>query len=520
MGAGPEHSESTPWWRLLNRYHWFVFIFAALGWMFDTMDQQIFTASRSLAMKELMPGADFETQAKYGGYVTMVFILGWATGGLIFGTMGDRWGRVKTMGLTIMIYAVFTGVSALAKSWEWFAFGRFITGFGVGGQFAVGAALVAEVMPEKARPHALGLFQALSAVGNIIGAKLLGVIVPHWGWQGLYYIGTFPAILSIIIFFKMKEPEKWVAAKAAAVKARSQGIKVSFGSLPELFSSRQWRKNAIVGVALAVAGVLGVWGVGFYSPELIDSTIPTLKPESKQAFERVLTAATPAEEMALRSALPATEAEAFNRLLRNTLRKGDSTNLVTIAALGAPQKERMLTAVRNSMPENEKTKLKSNALVLQQIGAFFGMYGFGWMAARTGRRPAFALALILGWTAVVTTFYSFQRADQIWYLWPLLGFGTLAPFGGYAIYFPELFPTRLRTTGTGLCYNVGRYFAAFGPVLLTQLNAFYTGKTSIPGFKLAAITVASFYFVGLIALIWAPETVNKPLPEDEKGFAH
>src|SRR3981081_753031 len=101
-------------------------------------------------------------------------MFGWASGGLAFGVLGDRIGRAKTMLLTILLYSLFTGLSALSQNFLQFAVYRFLTGLGVGGEFAVGVSLVAEVMPDRARPHALGLLQALSAVGNI-AAALFGI---------------------------------------------------------------------------------------------------------------------------------------------------------------------------------------------------------------------------------------------------------------------------------------------------------------------------------------------------------
>src|SRR5437016_7429299 len=218
-------SPSRPWWRELNGYHWFVFLLAAFGWMFDCFDQQIFTNSRSITMQDLMPQADSLTQVKFGTWATSIFILGWATGGLIFGTVGDKWGRAKTMALTILVYAVCTGLSGFANNWSMFALFRFLTGAGVGGEFAVGAALIAEVMPDRARPHALGSLQALSAIGNILAAVALGVVVPGdklgWGWRGLYYIGALPALIAVFVFSRLREPERRTAAKAAAVRAKT-----------------------------------------------------------------------------------------------------------------------------------------------------------------------------------------------------------------------------------------------------------------------------------------------------------
>src|SRR5258706_305573 len=160
-------SHSRPWWSGLNGYQWAVFTLASLGWIFDCFDQQLFTMSRSMTMRDLMPDADLNLQNIYGGRATTAFILGWATGGLIFGIIGDLWGRAKTMALTILVYAAFTGLSALSRGWIDFSMFRFLTGLGVGGEFAVGVALIAEVMPDHARPAALGSLQALSALGNI-----------------------------------------------------------------------------------------------------------------------------------------------------------------------------------------------------------------------------------------------------------------------------------------------------------------------------------------------------------------
>lgn len=100
-------------------------------------------------------------------------------------------------------------------------------------------------------------------------------------------------------------------------------------------------------------------------------------------------------------------------------------------------------------------------------------------------------------------------------MWPLLGFCTLMPFGGFAIYFPELFPTSLRSTGVSFCYNVGRYVTVMGPILLPQLALQLHGKFELSGFRVAALVLCSAYFIGLIGLIWAPETLGQPLPEEE-----
>src|SRR5438552_15279821 len=269
LAPANEVSADSPWWRGLTGYHWFVFVVAALGWLFDTMDQQLFNLARMPAVTELLgvqPG-DPSVQ-KFGGIATMVFMIGWATGGIIFGVLGDRIGRAKTMLLTILVYSAFTGLSSLAFDVWRFSVYRFLTGLGVGGEFAVGIALVAEVMPDRARPHALGLLQALSAVGNMMAAviviimgqlKSAGIIGTAWRW--MFVIGVVPALLAVVAMRRLKEPERWKAAAAREVSTR-------LGSFKELFGDPRLRRNAIVGLLLATSGVIGLWGIGFYVFEL------------------------------------------------------------------------------------------------------------------------------------------------------------------------------------------------------------------------------------------------------------
>src|SRR5829696_3535134 len=191
-------ADGGPWYRLLDRTHWFVLTVASLGWLFDTMDQQLFNLARRPAITELLgPGATPAQIAEYSGYATMIFIMGWATGGVYFGILGDRIGRAKTMVYTILLYSMFTGLSVFSVGvWD-FAFYRFLTGLGVGGQFAVGVALVAESLPDRARPFALGWVQAASTVGNMLAAIIgisLGVLeesgVIAGAWRLMFLIGT------------------------------------------------------------------------------------------------------------------------------------------------------------------------------------------------------------------------------------------------------------------------------------------------------------------------------------------
>jgi MFS family permease len=446
------------WWHGLNRYHWFVFIVASLGWLFDCLDQQLFTLSRMPAMKALLPeGRD---PILWGGYATSIFLAGWATGGLVFGALGDRIGRAKTMMLTILIYSLCTGLSALSTSFWDFAFYRFITGLGVGGEFAVGVALLAEVMPARSRSGALGALQALSAMGNISAALIgmgmaslekSGAISLGNSWRWMFVIGAIPALLALIIRARMKEPEQWQKMKDSGALDRHS--KFTYG---ELFRDPRWRRNAIVGMLLVCSGVIGLWGIGFFTPELI----------------------------------------------RTVLSK-------TYAAQGMT-KEQIGPLV---------DKWASWGLLTLQIGAFFGMLSASWVAARLGRRRAFALAFTTALIATACAFQFYTDASQTFWLIPIMGFFQLAVFAVYAIYLPELFPTHLRSTGTSFCYNVGRFLAAAGVPLIGMLKTEVFAHHPEP-MRPAALVMCSVFLLGLIVLPFAPETKDKPLPEDERSFAH
>src|SRR6185312_15781096 len=525
------------WWQYLSGYHWYVLILCALGWMFDCADQMIFTSSRSITMRDLLPGMPLKYQTEIGSVATTLFMIGWATGGLVFGIIGDKWGRAKTMALTIFLYAAFTGLSALSHNWQQFAASRFITGFGVGGEFAAGAALVADVMPSAARAQALGLLQALSALGNIFGAWMLQVVTwyagnnEHLSWRYLYVVGALPALVAVFVMARMREPEKWIAAKAAA---RETG-RNDMGRISDLFTQPTWRRNTLVGLALAIAGVIGVWGIGFYSPELIDATFPQMTAAAGAQVQQVIDAPNDASRAAKLHALAAAAGQtgtgvaaedtkvakeatdAYRSLLGRTVAYGEKVpdDLASVR-LTPTRQGRLLALMAKRMEPKDANRLKSNALMLQQVGAFFGMLIFSIMAVRIGRRYSFVIGFALAWVSIAIVFLGFQHQNQIWYLYPLLGFCTLIPFGGYAVYFPELYPTRLRTTGTGFCYNCGRYVSSVGPLAFGALGAALVGRFETPAFRVAAVIVASIYILGIVAAVAGPETKDRPLPEDER----
>jgi MFS family permease len=270
-------ADSGSWWKTLDRYQKEVFVLASLAWLFDCLGQQVFVIARNPALSSLMPAGTAPDKLKeWGGYMTSIFIVGWATGGLFFGAVGDRIGRARALAITILLYGLCTGLSGLATGMTDFAAYRFIAGLGVGGVFGLAVALCADSLPDLARPRALGMLQALSAVGNII-AGIMAVILGYRqfldpqsapAWKSLFFLGAIPPLVCVAFQFKLKEPEKWIKARA---EGKITGAR--FGSYASLFGEARWRKPALFGMLLCVAGVVGLWGIGFFSPELVNDVV-------------------------------------------------------------------------------------------------------------------------------------------------------------------------------------------------------------------------------------------------------
>ncbi len=439
-------TSTGAWYRDMTGYCWFVLLVASLAWLFDCLDQQLFNLARKPAMEALLAGTGKDV-TEYGYFATGIFLIGWGTGGLIFGAMGDRIGRAKTMMFCILIYSACTGLSALSQGfWDFGAY-RFLTGLGVGGVFAVGVTLVAETVPSSSRAGALGLLQALSTVGNVSAAGIgyvLGLVAGPTAWRWMFVVGALPAAMAVMVQRKVKEPELWLKAKA---EGRIKGGILE--SLAELFRHPVWRKNAILGLIIGCAGILGFWGIGVFSNDLVRAVL----------------------------------AEDF-------MKKG-------ISSADLP---------------GELTKWTSIHWFVFNVGGFIGMTLYARLARTLGRKPTFAIAFVLAFAATIGLFQGWTTQSQIYWLSPILGFCQLGIFALYAIYFPELFPTNLRSTGTSFCYNVGRYVAAAG----TIAEGFYAGQlVNNPIDKLRSIGswAALVYLVGLVALPFAPETKGKPLPE-------
>jgi MFS family permease len=449
--------ESTHWARQLTPYHWFVFIVASAAWFFDCLDQRLFSLARIPALTSLMPPETTPGVVQaMGKDVTAIFLLGWGIGGLVFGALGDRYGRSRMLTVTVLIYSLFTGLTFFSQYYWDFALCRLLTGMGVGGVFGLAVALIAETLPDGARAGALGMLQVLSTIGNITAAvvKIVvdslqqnGTIAAGQGWRYMFLVGAIPALLVLLTGKYLREPEPWLRLKESGQLPRGGLLAPYIGLLKEA----RWRRNLIVGSLIASTGVVGLWAIGEYAVDL---------------QRNVFTAHYVAEQV------PANE-------------------------IGP----KVAAAITNSY-------------VLQMLGAAVGMWLFTRMAIAFGRVKAFAIGFAVALVVTVLAYWKMNSPADAYWMMPLMGGAQLGPFAGFAIYLPELFPSKLRSTGTSFCYNLGRFAAAGGSLFSATLATNVFGQYGSPLMeRYSAIAMCAIFLVGLATLPFAPETKDKPLPE-------
>lgn len=414
-------STETPWYAEVTRYQWVVLAIASAGWVFDAFEGQLYNLTRGDMLHDIVGNA----KSGWGDSILAIFLLGGTIGGIGFGKLADRYGRKPAMAVTILFYAIFSGLTFFATHiWQVAAL-RFLVALGVGGEWAVGASLVAEVFPAKARARAGGIFHATSVVGTWIAAVTGMLAASHWRYA--YLVGIVPALLVFWVMVTVREPERW----QQAVENRKP-----MGSLRELFGTRPWARHAIFGLLLAAVGLGTFWGVVVAGQNLTRDLILRIDPHS-------------------------TSAEGTAKF-----------------AYG----------------------------IVQTCGMGLGLLAFGPLSERIGRRGTFLLMHLGAVVIVPVTCYLPHTLTQLMLLLPVFGFFTGGMHSGYAIYFPELFPSHLRATGAGVCFNGGRLIAA--PLLWG--SALLKGSMDL---RLAVTILASLYLVGAFLLLFLPETRNQPLPE-------
>jgi len=429
-GAAAPAPNTAPWYAGVTSYQWLILIIASAGWIFDVYEGQIFGLTGSQLLQSILNTQDPDTIKSWKDIFFGVFLLGGASGGLLFGMMADRWGRKPTMVATILMYSIFSGLTYFAHNLWHVGILRFLVAMGTGGEWAVAASLVAEVFPARARAHASGIFHASSVLGTWVAT--LACMLVGTQWRYAYLAGIIPALLVAWVMASVKEPERW--KHAAGESAHNPSGEP--GSLRELLGEPRWRKRAILGMLLAAVGLSSYWAVHVAGQSLAEYI-----------------------------------------LVKNHFSHADAV-----------------------------AKAKPAYGFIETIGGGLGLLSFGPICARIGRKRAFFWSQFSAFLIVPIACYLPQTYGQLLCILPVFGFLTLCMHAGYAIYFPELFPTRLRATGAGFCFNVGRVVAAS----MLFFSAWLDRKMDL---HLAVSLLGGLFLLGLIVIHFMPETKGQPLPE-------
>jgi MFS family permease len=408
--------------------------------MFDGMDTTLYLLTLRPMMTDLLgPAATASDVAYYGGIIIGVFLVGWGLGGLLFGVVGDTIGRARTMTLTILVYAVFTGFVALSQSWWHVMAFRFITALGIGGEWAAGSALIAETWPDRGRAMAGGIMMSAYSVGYFVAA-LINLTVSPFGWRWMYVVGVVPALIAVVIRWTIHEPERWTVVKKRRDDVRRYGARTEADRelaafpLTQLFRGAL-RRRTIIASVMCFAATFGFWGTQTWVP--------------------MMTARIVAAE--------------------------GSTNVV-----------RQVSMVAMAL----------------NVGSLIGVLAVAWLADAVGRRTAYLVLAAANLIVVPVVFGAARSYNSLLLLIPLYALVNNGIFAVFVPYFSELYPTNLRTTGAGFCFNAARIVSSSGPYLSGILVGVYGGS-----FALTAATVAVIYVLGLGVGWLAPETLGQPLPE-------
>jgi MFS family permease len=503
-----------------GRGKWLALTAALLGWLFDGAEMGVFSMVGRPAIKDLLGTADEATIGLWFGVVTAGFLVGAATGGVLFGWLGDRVGRVRAMTLSVLTYSLFTGLCGVAgHAWQVGAL-RFVAALGMGGEWSLGVALVMEVWPNRSRAFMAGLIGAAGNVGymlvGFVGLGLAAILggargwltsaglsadtadwfVRNQGWRLMMMVGTLPALLTFLIRLFVPESEKWREEKG---RGHTSG----------------WATRDLLGVAVGAAGpALMIYLWAWDEPRWLH-TLPVRLAGSVLGLGVAAAGYTYPLMRYLQRQAPAKGEHAWGPTLRRMLL---AACLSGVALLGTWCSVQWAPSWADKLAG--QAGAKEYTQIALAIGAVIGTLLAALMGDWLGRRPAYALLCVLSLASVVLLFQA-----NTGYGWGLLasavfaGGATASFYGWLPLYLPELFPTRVRATGQGFGFNFGRILAAVGALQTGNLMGLFQkdvtvgGLTLTHGYPLACTAMSLIYLVG-VAIIWlAPETRGQPLPE-------
>jgi MFS family permease len=488
---------------------WMALLAALLGWLFDGLEMGLFPLVQRPALQDLL-GSDTE-MVGWIGIITSFFLIGAATGGVLFGWLGDRFGRVRAMMLSVLTYALCSGLCGFASTpWE-IGVLRFVAALGMGGEWALGVALINELWPGRSRAFLAGLVGAAGNVGYLLIAVIglgvlqqvesmrdlfLGVGLPEtWvdalfrnsGWRFMMMVGALPALLTFFIRLFVPESTRWQ-------RENKKG------------STSHWLPRDLAGVLLGALGAcLLIW---LWAPnrelhlglQIFASGLCLIVVVSGYTF--------PVIRFLQRLHRRDPSQPSWRPTLRLMLLAACLSGVALLGTWGSTQQAptyaaEVADAAGQTLPAREYTQ------IVAAIGAILGTILAALMGDWFGRRITYCL-MCIGSLAIVPAFFlTAEVVDlRLLVLAGLLGGITAAFYGWLPLYLPELFRTSVRATGQGFGFNFGRVLAAIGVLQLGNLKELFHG--SLPT---VCALLSLIYLAGLVFIWFVPETRGKPLPE-------
>lgn len=496
-----------------TRGAWMALIAALLGWMFDGAEMGLFSMVGNAAVADLLePVGKADQTGRWFGIIIATFLMGAATGGVVFGWLGDRIGRVRAMSFSVAVYAIFTGLCGFATNVEQLAVLRFIASLGMGGEWALGVALVMEVWPNRSRAFMAGLIGAAANVGYLLvglvglildvllseripawlagagfGAETIAWLVSHKGWRLMMMLGTTPALLTFLIRMFVPESHKWEEEQTKGTTshwATTDLYGVLVGTLGPTLIIMVWAyefTNLAGKLALTLLGLV-IAGFGFTYPviQFLKRSLAESSPDGGKAQTRQIV------RLMFLAAL-----------------------LSGVALLGTWGSTQWASRWAGQLTNNELQSREWTQIWLA-LGACTGTILAALMGDWLGRRVAYFTLCVLA-LASAEYLYAFNTEYGTKFLVSsfLAGMCTASFYGWLPLYLPELFPTKVRATGQGFGFNFGRILAAVGS-LQTGVLVDKVFDGSLPK---AGMVMSLVYVVGMVAIWFAPETKGKPLPE-------
>jgi MFS family permease len=432
--------------RELSPTQWKSGIAAWLGWFFDGLELHLYTliaAPFVMQLLEVASTTDPMVKEK-SSWIQAAFLVGWALGGGFFGRIGDKLGRARTLALTVLTYAVFTGVSFFADTWWQLLIFRFMAALGIGGEWAVGAALLAETWPKAWRPWIAATLQCGVNFGILLACGAVALLAalnvwatsatgqpPMWGeWflypRSVFLVGIVPAILVFWLRRNVPETEEWKHAQTL----QQQNV-----GLADLFAPAT-RRITVLSMLVCAAALTGWWAFMFWHPQHI-------------------------------------------------------RNLPELASWAPASRDQLVT------------RIFAIVIGVSVVGNFFA----GWLAKHLGYRRAIAIMFGGMGVSMASGHFGHLSHESLVYWYGATGFFS-GVFGLFTMYLPPLFPTLVRTTGAGFCYNVGRIAAAFGTV-------YFGLYAKVGDFRYTLLCAASLFVPAMIGIFFMPEprtdSVGQPI---------